>query len=73
MYIFISIVYVQSFYKVLRLRLLNYKFLSNIIKKQDYSTYKILDIFKEIKKFLFNNFKSFKIKIIKNSNQNLVK
>lgn len=71
MYVLISVVYVQSIYKVFRLRLLNYKVLSIILKKQDYSINNFLDIFKEIRNFLFNILKSFKL--TKNNNQKVIK
>jgi len=71
MYVLISVVYVQSFYKVFRLRLLNYKVLSIILKKQDYSINNFLDIFKEIRNFLFSIFKYFKL--TKNNNQKVIK
>jgi hypothetical protein len=71
MYVLISVVYVQSIYKVFRLRLLNYKVLSIILKKQDYSINNFLDLFKEIRNFLFNILKSFKL--TKNNNQKVIK
>lgn len=71
MYVLISVIYVQSFYKVFRLRLLNYKVLSIVLKKQDYSINNVLAIFKEIRIFLFNIFKSFKL--TKNNNQKVIK
>lgn len=60
MYLFISVVYVQSFYKIFRFRLLNYNILSEILKNKDYYLNKCLNKFKEIRKFFTNSTQSFK-------------
>lgn len=71
MYFLISVVYVQSFYKVFRLRLLNYKVLSIIVKKQDYSINNFLDNLRDLRIFLGNLFKS--LKLTKKDNQKGIK
>ena len=71
LYFLISVIYVQIFYKIFRLRLLNYTNFNVIIKKQDYF---INEIFIYLKKFynILINIIEF-LKINKNSNQKVIK
>ncbi len=71
MYSIISVIYVQSFYKVLRLRLLNFKILNITLKEQDFFINKFINKFKEFFKMLFNIVKFYKLK--KNGNKKIRK
>lgn len=71
MYLLVSVIYVQSFYKIFRLRLLNYKSLNIVVKKQDYSSNNFFEFLKDIFKSFIDNFKYFKL--TKNTNQKIIK
>ena len=58
MYVFISVVYVQNFYKIFRFRLLNYNILSNFLKDKDNNINKNFDKFKKVRK-IFNKIVKF--------------
>lgn len=69
MYLFICVVYVQSFYKIFRFRVLNYNNLSGILKKKDYFINKGLNKFKEVRTFFNNILNSSKLN--KNNKKNI--
>ena len=48
MYFGLSIIYVQSFYKILRIRLLGYNNFNNFLTNKDYFINKNFEILKEI-------------------------
>lgn len=64
MYVIISVIFVQSFYKVFRLRLFIYKNFSSFVINQDYFINKICNLLKKIYLIKRNTFKVYKFKNI---------